>query len=123
VRVGAVGSTPTTTAGGSVSYPVTLTLGPGTGSGVVTPLAGMTGVVTIQVAAVRAAVAVPAAAVQSDGPASFVWRVEDGVAHRQPVVLGVQGDTLLQVVAGLAPGQQVVVSGAQSVQAGEQVGG
>jgi membrane fusion protein, multidrug efflux system len=52
---------------------------------------------------------VPRAAVR-DGAA---WVVDaDGVAHRREVTAGLEGDGLVEITAGLAAGEQVVVAGA-----------
>ena len=38
-----------------------------------------------------------------------------------PVTLGVQGEDVVQVTAGLADGQQIVVSGADQVSSGQEL--
>lgn len=51
----------------------------------------------------------------------FVWVVESGMAHRQPVSMGeVQGNRI-QILSGLQSGQQVIVSGYQKVSEGQRV--
>jgi membrane fusion protein (multidrug efflux system) len=67
--------------------------------------------VTVQVEVGRraAALLVPRAAVR-DGVA---WVVDaDGMAHRREVIEGLEGDGLVEIVTGLASGEQVVVAGA-----------
>ena len=65
------------------------------------------------------AVAVPGAAVFTQGAGSAIWVVRDGVAVRQEVTLGVQGDDLVQVLTGVRAGEQVVISGTDKVSAGQ----
>ena len=48
-------------------------------------------------------------------------KVRNGKAARVPVTLGVQGTDRIQVVSGVAPGEQVVVKGADRVKAGQSL--
>ena len=75
--------------------------------------------VTAQVEVGRRASAllVPRAAV-SEGVA---WTVDsEGVAHRREVTTGLEGDGLIEIVEGLAPGEQVVVAGQSLLSDGAQ---
>jgi RND family efflux transporter MFP subunit len=75
--------------------------------------------VTAQVEVGRRASAllVPRAAV-SDGVA---WVVDaEGVAHRREVTTGLEGDGQIEIVEGLAPGEQVVVAGQSLLSDGAQ---
>jgi HlyD family secretion protein len=56
--------------------------------------------------------------VRADGH-DAVWVVRDGKASRVPVTLGVQGPDRVQVVSGVAPGDRVVVKGADHVKPGQ----
>jgi cobalt-zinc-cadmium efflux system membrane fusion protein len=57
--------------------------------------------------------AVPEEAVIREGDSARVWvAANDGTLRIRPVVLGVESDGLLQVTAGLQPGEKVVSKGA-----------
>jgi multidrug efflux pump subunit AcrA (membrane-fusion protein) len=115
---------PTTSARGGVSYRVRLDLGRGTGadgSAAPTPRPGMSAVVRLQVRQAPNAVTVPASAIVNADGRDTVWLVRDGKAERVPVTLGVQGEDVVQVSAGLADGQRIVTAGADKVRAGEDV--
>jgi HlyD family secretion protein len=122
--VRAIDLLPTTSAQGGVSYHVRLDLGGGTfGDGRVapTPRPGMSAVVRLTVNHATDAVTVPASAVVSADGHDTVWTVHAGKAERVPVTLGVQGEDVVQVSAGLAAGQPVVVAGADQVKAGQEL--
>ncbi|MFZ0323415.1 MAG: efflux RND transporter periplasmic adaptor subunit, partial [Actinomycetes bacterium] len=115
---------PTTSGRGGVGYVVRLDLFGGTtaeGTVAPTPRPGMSAVAALKVLTAKNAVAVPAAAVFRDGNRDAVWLVVDGVASKQDVTLGAQGDELLQVTEGVAVGDQIVVRGADQVRAGQAV--
>jgi membrane fusion protein, multidrug efflux system len=58
------------------------------------------------------ALLVPDSAIAYDAAGSFVWRVrEDARAERASVALGARQDGRVQVLAGIAPGDRIVVSG------------
>lgn len=110
---------------GSVTYTVRLSLGAGTtatGAAAPTPLPGMSAIANLDVLTVRHALAVPSAALVTNGDTTTVWVVRDGAAHRQPIQLGAQGDTVVQVTAGLSAGERIVVAGADVVTDGQRVG-
>jgi multidrug efflux pump subunit AcrA (membrane-fusion protein) len=50
-----------------------------------------------------------------------VWAVRDGRATRTPVTVGVQGRDLVEIVAGLRPGDRIVVAGADRVTEGQRL--
>ncbi|MEN3612106.1 efflux RND transporter periplasmic adaptor subunit [Plantactinospora sp. ZYX-F-223] len=123
-RVRSVDVLPTASARGGVSYRVRLSLGPGRfadGRAAPAPRPGMSAVVRLRVREAAGAVTVPAAAVHSAQGRDAVWVVEDGIAEQVPVTVGVQGQDLVQIVSGVQPGQQVVVSGGDQVRPGERV--
>ena len=64
---------------------------------------------------------VPAAAIVRLDGHDNVWLVHDGKAERVQVSLGVQGPDRVQVVSGVAPGDRVVVKGADRVKAGQSL--
>lgn len=122
--VRAVDLLPTTSARGGVSYRVRLTLGKGRyadGRAAPAPRPGMSAIVRLQVRQAVDAVTVPASAVISADGRDTVWRVRGGRAERVPVTLGVQGEDVVQVVSGIAAGQQVIVGGADKVSPGQTV--
>ena len=76
--------------------------------------------VTVQVEVGRrsSVLVVPAAAVREGA----MWIVEpDGCAHRRAVTLGLAGDSQIEVVSGVEPGEQVVVAGASLLSDGAVV--
>ena len=69
----------------------------------------------------RDAVVVPEAAVILRGDETYVYRVDDGTARRLEVRTGQRRDGLVEIRAGLAPGDRVVFRGLQKVQDGVPV--
>jgi HlyD family secretion protein len=123
-RVAAIDQLPSTSAQGGVSYRVRLTLGTGEaadGSKAPTPRPGMSAVVRLRVREASDAVTVPASAVVDSAGQDTVWAVRGGKAERVPVTLGVQGEDVVQVTAGLQDGQRIVVSGADRVRPGQEL--
>jgi multidrug efflux pump subunit AcrA (membrane-fusion protein) len=119
---------PTTSSRGGVSYLVRLSLGAGTtsdGTPAPQPRPGMSAVASLDVLTATDAVSVPAAAVFRDatGSGSSVWLVSGGKATRREVTLGAQGDTVIQILTGVRPGDRIVVKGADKVVEGQQVEG
>lgn len=53
--------------------------------------------------------------------ASFAWVIDGDVARRQPIRLGASSVAAFEVVAGLAPGQQVIVAGIDDLRGVEEV--
>ncbi|MEV6303606.1 HlyD family efflux transporter periplasmic adaptor subunit [Actinoplanes sp. NPDC051861] len=115
---------PTTSARGGISYKVRLDLGEGTfpesGEAAPRPRPGMSAVIRLSVRQAADAVTVPASAVVSRGGQDTVWVVRDGRYQAAGVTLGVQGEDTVQVVSGVAAGQQIVVGGADRVEAGAE---
>lgn len=76
--------------------------------------------VTVQLAspAALAGPFVPAKAVQTQGGASFVWVVKDGVAHRREIRGELQGTDLFRVASGLSGSEAVVTAGADRLRDG-----
>jgi membrane fusion protein (multidrug efflux system) len=56
-------------------------------------------------------VVIPRDALQVDRKGSAVFVVQDGKAHLQQVVTGLQTDTQVEVLNGLGPGTEVVLAG------------
>jgi membrane fusion protein (multidrug efflux system) len=70
---------------------------------------------------VAAATLAPKAAVMNDANGSSVFTVQDGKAHRVPVTLGYESGKNVQVLAGLAVGNEVIVAGQSSLTEGTLV--
>ncbi|XVU21936.1 efflux RND transporter periplasmic adaptor subunit [Actinoplanes sp. CA-054009] len=117
-KVRSIDLLPTTSARGGVSYKVRLDLT--TGGDDPTPRPGMSAVVRLQVREADDAVTVPASAVISVDGKDTVWAVRGGRYERVPVTLGVQGEDVVQVTAGLNAGQRIAVSGADQIQPGDK---
>jgi HlyD family secretion protein len=64
---------------------------------------------------------IPKSAVRSDSNASFVYLIKDGAAERRAVSLGMERGTDVGVLAGLTPGDSIVVKGPENLRAGEKV--
>jgi len=114
---------PTASSRGGVSYRIRLAFAPRTGDAATlpTPRPGMSAVAHLRVRTAENAVSVPAAAVFTSDLGDTVWVVRDGRAQRQRVEIGVQGEDLVEVRAGVAPGERVVVSGTDKVSAGQEL--
>lgn len=56
-----------------------------------------------------------------DGGGRFAYVVQDGQAVKRPIRLGAQSLSKVEVLEGLKPGDQVIVSGAQSFDGAERV--
>jgi len=64
---------------------------------------------------------IPKSAVRSDSSASFVFLVRDGKVERRAVSLGVDRGTEVAVLAGVSPGDSLVVKGPESLRDGDKV--
>src|SRR5690349_7148541 len=64
---------------------------------------------------------IPKGAVRSDSSASFVYLLRDGKVERRAVSLGTDRGTDVAVMAGLTPGDSVVVKGPESLHDGDKV--
>src|SRR5712692_2977865 len=64
---------------------------------------------------------VPKGAVRSDSNTSFVFLVHDGKVERRAVSLGMDRGTDVAVLAGVTPGDSLVVKGPESLRDGEKV--
>ena len=64
---------------------------------------------------------VPKGAVRSDANASFVFLVRDGKVERRAVSLGLDRGTDVAVLAGVAPGDSLVVKGPESLRDGDKI--
>lgn len=64
---------------------------------------------------------IPKTAVRSDSAASFVFLVKDGKLERRAVSLGMDRGTDIAVLAGVIPGDALVVKGPESLRDGDKV--
>jgi len=64
---------------------------------------------------------IPKSAVRSDSSASFVYLFRDGKVERRAVSIGLDRGTDVAVMAGLTPGDSVVVKGPENLHDGEKV--
>ena len=69
----------------------------------------------------RTALAVPVTAVGSDGDATTVMRVKDGVVERVVVTTGIRDGGFIEVLTGLETGDLVVVKAASFVRQGDRI--
>lgn len=65
--------------------------------------------------------AVPEAALAPSGQAQYVFKVKDGHAYRTEVTLGERRDGLVEILTGVALGDQVVIAGFQRLTDGAPV--
>jgi len=64
---------------------------------------------------------IPKSAVRSDSNASFVYLMSNGAVERRAVTIGTERGTDVSVLAGLAPGDSIVVKGPENLRDGEKV--
>jgi HlyD family secretion protein len=64
---------------------------------------------------------VPRAALHRDGSARYVLAVRDGRAQRRAVEVGLVGSVDVEVLRGLAEGEQVILPGERTVASGQAV--
>lgn len=125
-EVTGVGAGPARSAGGGVTYRVTLVLRRGRltdGAEAPWPKPGMSAVVNLRVREVADTVAVPSSAVLTSGRDNAVWVVSGGRAQRRIIRIGAQGETMTEVTAGLRVGERIVVRGAGAVEQGQELPG
>jgi RND family efflux transporter MFP subunit len=64
---------------------------------------------------------VPKGAIRTDAGASFVFLVRDGKVERRAVSLGIERGTDVAILAGVAPGDSLVVKGPENLRDGDRV--
>jgi len=64
---------------------------------------------------------IPKGAVRSDSNASFVFLVRDGKVERRAVSLGLDRGTDVAILAGVSPGDSLVVKGPESLHDGDKI--
>ena len=82
---------------------------------------GMFLLVELGIATRHSAVLIPEEAVVSNGTERYVFVVADGVVKQSPVALGQRLPGEVEVLEGVAAGEQVVVGGVQKVREGAKV--
>lgn len=70
---------------------------------------------------VEDALAIPIYSVITRNNEQYVFVVRDGVVHKQPVVLGIMEQWMIQAVEGLKPGDLLVIEGHREVEEGQPV--
>ena len=98
-------------------YDVTLSI-PGDVEGL---LAGMSANVTFRTDTSADTVVIPSEAILTSGENQYVFVIEDNTAHRIPVVTGLTGNGITEIVSGLNPGQQLVTVGQAYLADGDAV--
>jgi HlyD family secretion protein len=79
---------------------------------------GMFGRVEIVLRSDPQATLVPIQALMTDEDKDFVYILKDGKAYRRPVQKGVSKDTVVEIIRGLNPGEQVVTAGQEFLRDG-----
>jgi hypothetical protein len=64
---------------------------------------------------------IPKSAVRTDGGASFVFLVRDGRVERRAVSLGSDRGTDVAILAGVSPGDSLIVKGPDNLHDGDKV--
>ena len=64
---------------------------------------------------------VPKGAIRTDGGSSFVFRVKDGKVERRAVSVGMDRGTDVAILAGVVPGDSLVVKGPENLRDGDKV--
>jgi RND family efflux transporter MFP subunit len=83
----------------------------------------MTAILTVTVGSRGRTLAVPHAAVISDGARSAVFVQEDGSFHKRTVLLGIRDDRHAEIKSGLEAGERVVTTGKRQLYTILQLGG
>jgi len=79
---------------------------------------GMFGRVEILLRSDPQATLVPIQALITDAEKDFVYVLKDGKAYRRPVQKGISKDTVVEIIRGLTPGEQVVTAGQEFLRDG-----
>jgi RND family efflux transporter MFP subunit len=64
---------------------------------------------------------IPKSAIRTDAGSSFVFRVKDGKVERRAVSLGMDRGTDVAILAGVSPGDSLVVKGPENLHDGDKV--
>ena len=69
----------------------------------------------------RTSIRIPAAALKSDGGASYVWLIRDGRLTKRPVTPGPVSGGFLEIRSGLSGGEQLLIGGVDAPAEGMKV--
>jgi RND family efflux transporter MFP subunit len=64
---------------------------------------------------------IPKSAIRTDAGASFVFRVKDGKVERRAISVGMDRGTDVAILAGVTPGDSLVVKGPENLRDGDKV--
>ena len=64
---------------------------------------------------------IPKSAIRTDAGASFVFRVKDGKVERRAISVGMDRGTDVAILAGITPGDSLVVKGPENLRDGDKV--
>ncbi len=67
------------------------------------------------------AIAIPFYSVISRNDEQFVYVEQDGIARKRKVQLGIMEEWLVEIVAGLAPGEHLIVEGHRNIEDGQKI--
>ena len=84
-------------------------------------LPGYYGYVTLLLDEIPQTAVVPSSALVTSGADTFVYVVQNGIAHKRPVSVVFQDGSIIGVGSGLTPGEQVVQAGGGQLRDGQQV--
>ena len=84
-------------------------------------LLGMNGSVEIRVETIGEAVTMPVEALLEEGGANYVYSIRGGRARRVEIEAGRLTDTRVEILSGLAEGDEVIVSGVSGLTDGARV--
>jgi RND family efflux transporter MFP subunit len=83
--------------------------------------AGMTAVIELIIAEEKDTLVIPVEAVLTQQGRQVVYVIDGDLAQSRPVTLGLENGTLVSVLEGVSPGEQVVVSGQHYLEEGSRV--
>jgi multidrug efflux pump subunit AcrA (membrane-fusion protein) len=64
---------------------------------------------------------IPKSAIRTDAGAAFVFRVKDGKVERRAISVGMDRGTDMAILAGVTPGDSLVVKGPENLRDGDKV--
>ncbi len=70
---------------------------------------------------VPAAIVVPFYSIISRNNEQFVYVEKDGAAHKRPVQLGIMEQWLVEITAGLSPGEHLIIEGHRDIENGQKI--
>jgi multidrug efflux pump subunit AcrA (membrane-fusion protein) len=117
-KVTKISAEPATSVTGTVSYPVQISFDYGDTK----VFQGMNGSTSIATETIQDALTVPVESVVSGSDGKYVFVLNaDSTVTQTAVQLGAQTDTQVEISSGLSAGQQIITTGATTLQDGQQV--